>query len=186
MARPKNSPEKIEKMRNDMMDAVIDLLDEVSPEKVSIRMIAEKIGVSHMVFYTYFKDFKGDRRTGKRTLVVLWGLRRSRIAAVFLAFLPVATFLALRSWGLLARQVSGDFLTLGAFSVSLQVWTGILFFLRPVGKATYTALGVDFTACVCAETTLIALFDSALAVRLFVISFCTVNLLFLLHRNAKA
>jgi len=56
MARPKNSPEKIEKMRHDMMDAVIDLLDEVSPEKVSIRMIAEKIGVSHMVFYTYFKD----------------------------------------------------------------------------------------------------------------------------------
>lgn len=56
MARPKNSPEKIERMRNDMMDAVIDLLDEVPPEKVSIRMIADKIGVSHMVFYTYFKD----------------------------------------------------------------------------------------------------------------------------------
>ena len=54
MARPKNSPEKIESMRNKMMDAVIELLDEVSPEKVSIRMIAEKIGVSHMVFYTYF------------------------------------------------------------------------------------------------------------------------------------
>ena len=38
------------------MDAVIELLDEVSPEKVSIRMIAEKIGVSHMVFYTYFEN----------------------------------------------------------------------------------------------------------------------------------
>jgi AcrR family transcriptional regulator len=56
MARPKNTPEKIERMRNSMMDAVISLLDEVSPEKVSIRMIAEKVGVSHMVFYTYFKD----------------------------------------------------------------------------------------------------------------------------------
>ena len=56
MARPKNTPEKIERMRNAMMDAVISLLDEVSPEKVSIRMIAEKVGVSHMVFYTYFKD----------------------------------------------------------------------------------------------------------------------------------
>ena len=43
-------------MRNDMMDAVIDLLDDVAPEKVSIRMIADKIGVSHMVFYTYFND----------------------------------------------------------------------------------------------------------------------------------
>jgi len=39
-----------------MMDAVIELLDEVNPEKVSIRMIAEKIGVSHMVFYTYFEN----------------------------------------------------------------------------------------------------------------------------------
>jgi len=56
MARPKNTPEKIERMRNAMMDAVIDLLDQVSPEKVSIRMIADKVGVSHMVFYTYFKD----------------------------------------------------------------------------------------------------------------------------------
>jgi AcrR family transcriptional regulator len=56
MARPKNSPEKIKSMRNKMMDAVIELLDEVSPEKVSIRMIAEKIHVSHMVFYTYFEN----------------------------------------------------------------------------------------------------------------------------------
>ncbi len=59
MARPKNSPEKIKSMRNKMMDAVIELLDEVSPEKVSIRMIAEKIGVSHMVFYTYFENREG-------------------------------------------------------------------------------------------------------------------------------
>lgn len=56
MARPKNSPEKIKSMRNKMMDAVIELLDEVSPEKVSIRMIAEKVGFSHMVFYTYFEN----------------------------------------------------------------------------------------------------------------------------------
>jgi len=56
MARPKNSPEKIKSMRNKMMDAVIELLDDVIPEKVSIRMIAEKIGVSHMVFYTYFEN----------------------------------------------------------------------------------------------------------------------------------
>lgn len=56
MARPKNSPEKIRSMRNKMMDAVIELLDEVSPEKISIRMIAEKVNVSHMVFYTYFEN----------------------------------------------------------------------------------------------------------------------------------
>ena len=56
MARPKNTPEKIKSMRNKMMDAVIELLDDVTPEKVSIRMIAEKIHVSHTVFYTYFEN----------------------------------------------------------------------------------------------------------------------------------
>jgi len=66
MARPKNSPEKIERMRNDMMDAVIKLLEDISPDKVSIRMIAEKIGVSHMVFYTYF----GDRSEIMKALIV--------------------------------------------------------------------------------------------------------------------
>ena len=45
MARPKNSPEKIQAMRNKMMDAVIELLDDFSPKKVSIRMIAEKVVV---------------------------------------------------------------------------------------------------------------------------------------------
>ena len=54
MARPKNSPEKIKAMRDKMMDAVVDLLDDVSPQKVSIRMIAEKVGVSHMVFLYIF------------------------------------------------------------------------------------------------------------------------------------
>ncbi len=56
MARPKNPPEKVKHMQNMMMDAAIELLDEVPPEKVSIRMIAEKIGMSHMVFYTYFNN----------------------------------------------------------------------------------------------------------------------------------
>jgi len=60
MARPKNPPEKVERMQNMMMDAAIELLDEVPPEKVSIRMIAEKIGMSHMVFYTYFNHRKGS------------------------------------------------------------------------------------------------------------------------------
>jgi len=40
-----------------------------------------------MTFYTYFKDYRGDRRAGKKTVVVLWGLEKSKTAAIASAFL---------------------------------------------------------------------------------------------------
>lgn len=39
-----------------------------------------------MTLYTYFKDYSGDRRTGKKTLIVIWGLRKSRVWAFAGAF----------------------------------------------------------------------------------------------------
>jgi len=83
MARPKNSEEKINTMRNRMMDAVVELMDEVVPEKVSIRMIAEKIGVSHMVFYTYFKD-------REEIMQALVKRQQSRITSYFTGMLEKA------------------------------------------------------------------------------------------------
>jgi geranylgeranylglycerol-phosphate geranylgeranyltransferase len=139
-----------------------------------------------MTFYTYFKDYRGDRRAGKKTLVVLWGLKRSKTAAIASAFLPILAFFALKLANLFPSQINREFLLLGAAAVALQIWTGLLFYLRPVGRATYISLGVNFRACVCAEAALIALFDPSLALRLFVISYVAVSLLFLLHRNAKA
>jgi geranylgeranylglycerol-phosphate geranylgeranyltransferase len=75
---------------------------------------------------------------------------------------------------------------LGSLALLLQIWTGALFLLRPVGESTYTSLGVNFKACVCAEAALLSLFDPALGIRLFVISYFAVSVLFSLHRNAKA
>jgi len=43
-------------MQNRIMDATIALLDEMEPEGVSIRKIADQAQISHMVIYSYFKD----------------------------------------------------------------------------------------------------------------------------------
>ena len=56
MARPKQNADQISSMQNRILDATISLLDEMEPEEISIRKIAERLEVSHMVIYTYFKD----------------------------------------------------------------------------------------------------------------------------------
>lgn len=56
MARPKQSPAQISSMQNRILDATISLLDEMEPELISIRKIADRLEISHMVIYTYFKD----------------------------------------------------------------------------------------------------------------------------------
>jgi AcrR family transcriptional regulator len=56
MPRHKQTPEQIMTMRERIMDAAISLFNELEPEEISIRKIAERAGISHMVIYNYFKD----------------------------------------------------------------------------------------------------------------------------------
>lgn len=54
MPRPKLSDQEIDQMRQRILDAAIDIVRNDGPEKLSIRAIADHLGVSHMVLYTYF------------------------------------------------------------------------------------------------------------------------------------
>jgi AcrR family transcriptional regulator len=56
MPRPRRSPEEIAHMRERMLNAALELLREGGPQAISIRALAERLGVSHMVFYTYFES----------------------------------------------------------------------------------------------------------------------------------
>jgi AcrR family transcriptional regulator len=56
MPRHKQTAEQISSMQNRILDATVSLLDEHQPEEISIRKIAERADISHMVIYTYFKD----------------------------------------------------------------------------------------------------------------------------------
>jgi len=59
MPRRRRTEQEIEQMRNKMLDAALVLLRDGGPSAVSIRALAEQVGVSHMVFYTYF-DSRAD------------------------------------------------------------------------------------------------------------------------------
>jgi len=56
MARPKQTEEEREVMRERILDAAHELLMEQGPDALSTRIIADRVGVSHMVLYTYFEN----------------------------------------------------------------------------------------------------------------------------------
>ena len=56
MPRAKRTEQEIKKMRERILDATLELLQQEGLEGVSIRKIADRIGVSHMLLYSYFEN----------------------------------------------------------------------------------------------------------------------------------
>ncbi|MCK5076189.1 MAG: UbiA family prenyltransferase [Calditrichia bacterium] len=139
-----------------------------------------------MTFYTYFKDYKGDKAAGKKTIIVKYGLRKSRVLAIVSAFLPTITFFVLKESNLLWIDINNTFIILGTLTVFLQIWTGVLYYLNPVGEKTYASLRTNFQACVCGQAAIVAFFNPELAIWLFIFSYIFVGFLFELHMNPKS
>ncbi len=137
-----------------------------------------------MTFYTYFKDYKGDKAAGKKTLVVRFGLQRARRISIAAAFLPTVVFVigyfVLNLWPI---QLNGVFVLLAVLTVCLQVWTGYLFYRNPEGEMTYYSLSFNFRACACSEAALISLFNPALGIMLFLLTYMFIGFLFNFHVN---
>ena len=139
-----------------------------------------------MTFYTYFKDYYGDKQAGKKTIVVIFGLKKSKIIALGAAFIPIIVFIFLKSMWLLFVELNATFIVLGLLTVFLLIWTGFLYFRNPSGEKTYNSLKMNFRACVCGEAAIIALYNPDIALWLFIISYIFVGFLFGLHKNRKA
>ena len=56
MPRAKKTDEEIAAMRERILQAALALLQEQGPQGVSTRKIAERIGVSHTLLYSYFES----------------------------------------------------------------------------------------------------------------------------------
>jgi len=139
-----------------------------------------------MTFYTYFKDYEGDKAAAKRTIIVQLGIEKSRYLAVISSFLPAAIFVLLYSNHFIEARVNIMFIILAGLTLFLEMWTGYLYFKNPQGERTYYSLVANFRACICGQATLIALFNTELAMILFLVSYMFVGFLFDLHTDPKA
>ncbi|WP_291349549.1 UbiA family prenyltransferase [Desulfosporosinus sp.] len=139
-----------------------------------------------MTFYTYFKDYEGDKAAGKRTIIVRFGIDKSRYLAAISALLPAGIFWLLYYNDFIEARVNSMFLILAGLTFFLELWTGYLYFKNPRGERTYYSLVANFRACICGQATLIALFNTELAMLLFLVSYMFVGFLFDLHTDPKS
>jgi geranylgeranylglycerol-phosphate geranylgeranyltransferase len=142
-----------------------------------------------MTFYTYFKDYVGDKAAGKRTFIVKYGLNVARYAGVVGACLPtlVFFFFAWTGWLPLGDILyQRDFVFCGVMTIFLQLWTAMLYFRHPVGERTYFGLATNIRACVAGQVTLIAIFNGTLALYLFSASYVFIGFLFDRYKDAKS
>ena len=140
-----------------------------------------------MTYYTYFKEFTGDRAAGKKTIVVRYGLERNKYISILASFLPSILFvIGYYGFGSFQIELNRTFVILAILTVFLQIWTGYLYFKNPKGEMTYYSLVTNFRACTCGQTTIIALFNPVLGMMLFLITYVFVGFLFNLHTNIKA
>ncbi len=142
-----------------------------------------------MTYYTYFKDYHGDRAAGKRTFIVKYGLRTARWVGVAGAFLPTLVFLLFLGLRWLPAEdilFQRDFVFCAAVTVFLQLWTAVLYFRHPTGERTYFSLVTNVRACVAGQVTLIAIFNGTLALYLLAASYVLIGFLFDLHGDARS
>lgn len=140
-----------------------------------------------MTYYTYFKDYIGDKAAGKNTIIVEYGLEKNKVISILASFLPSAIFLIdyylFKGFQI---QLNNTFIILALMTLFLQIWTGVLYYQNPQGEMTYYSLVTNFRACTCGQATIVALFNPELGLILFLLTYVFVGFLFNLHTNIKA
>jgi geranylgeranylglycerol-phosphate geranylgeranyltransferase len=140
-----------------------------------------------MTYFTYFKDYFGDKKVGKQTLVVKYGPEKARLIGILFSLLPALAFGAMVIFGYFSPSTfSRTFWLLALLSFALQAYTAWLYFRHCQGEKTYFSLKTNFRACICGQATLIALFQDTLGMTLFLVSYIFVGFLFDLSANSKA
>ncbi len=142
-----------------------------------------------MTYFTYFKDYEGDKQAGKLTFIVRHGIGISRYAGIAGALTTCLLLVAMVGFGGIPKEdilFMKHFIFCSAIAFFLQGWTAWLFFSKPSGEETYFSLATNIRACVAGQITLIAIFNGPLALFLMNASYIFIGFLFGLHKDAKA
>jgi geranylgeranylglycerol-phosphate geranylgeranyltransferase len=69
-----------------------------------------------MTFYTYFKDYTGDKEAGKNTIIVKMGINKARYLSVLFSLIPAAFFLFFYFNYLIEARANNIFIILAVLS----------------------------------------------------------------------
>lgn len=139
-----------------------------------------------MAFFTYYKDFIGDKATGNRTIIVQLGPVKVRYLNFLVSILPFAIIIFIMFFSAWRNAINIYFIAFMLVTFIVLQYTAILFFRKPQGSSTYHSLKWNFRGAVLFETSFIALVNPLLAGFLYLINFILVGFLFDLHKDHLA
>jgi len=139
-----------------------------------------------MTYFTYFKDYEGDKAAGKNTFIVRHGVERAKMLGIFGSFMPTILFFALRHMNYFPFAITEHFVYCGVMTIFLQLWTAVRFYRNPVGPRAYFSNATNFRACACGQVTMIAIFNGTLALYLYSATYVFIGFLFGLHDDDKS
>jgi len=142
-----------------------------------------------MAYFSYFKDYDGDKAAGKKTFHVRHGLKLASQVGIVGILLPVVVFLLFLYKGWLPWNevlYHETFIFCATIAMLLEAWTAIRFFYYPRGVQDYLSLITNAQACVAIHVTIIAIFNGTLALYLMVASYIFIDFLFGLYKDAKS
>ena len=131
---------------------------------------------SALCYFTYFKDYKGDKQTGIRTLIVLLSQKYARYLNFVMSIIPFAVLLSFFYLNFWKLNPNIYFLILVPISFILFQCTAIIYSLDKYNPKK--ALELNFQSAVLFQTSLIALIYPLLAVILFIASFLIIKIVF--------
>lgn len=130
-----------------------------------------------MCYFTYYKDYEGDKAAGKKTLVVLLSPEKARFTNFVFSLLPFVALLAM------PFQFNSFFVASMCLNFILFQYTALAYFICPTGESTYYNLRWNYAAAVLYEVSFIMLVEPLLGVLLYVLSFVGVLGIFRLHKD---
>lgn len=130
-----------------------------------------------LCFFTYYKDYEGDKNAKKKTLVVLLSPDKARYLNFIFSLLPFGALL------FMPLEPNKLFIIFMGLTFLMFQYTAWAFFKAPLGNKTYYNLQWNYLAAVLYEVSFIVLVQPLLGVLLYVLSFVGVAGLFRLHKN---
>lgn len=154
------------------------LLEVLTNKDLMFATILIALMFSTMTFFTYYKDCKGDKATGKKTLVVLLSPEKAKYLNFLMVFVPYFFLFFIIYSGLWQPVLNIYFLIINSISFILIFYTSIILFRYPYGEKTAGVMKWNFSGTILFETSFIALVNPILSVVLFILGFLVVYYLF--------
>ncbi|MCK5590481.1 MAG: UbiA family prenyltransferase [Candidatus Pacebacteria bacterium] len=130
-----------------------------------------------MCFFTYYKDYEGDKTAGKKTLVVLLSPEKARFTNFVFSLLPFAALFVM------PFELNLFFVASMCLNFIMFQYTALAYFKHPTGESTYYNLRWNYAATVLYEVSFIMLVKPLSGVLLYVLCFVGVMGIFQLHKD---